>query len=214
MLNRTCNRGQIWVLTLGVLAMAVPATSALAQGRSPRNANGGFRNQSAQPDWQRNWYQPDQRPNQLDRRVAQPRRGGRDRGFDRAEADIEELEARMYLDRGVWRLNVAFEVEAEDARPGQFDLVVQLREKGRRILDRRGRPIEFIVPLNRPVKIKRDEAEFRGNFSATISLDAIGRAKNVRVEAIVIDRSTGRAVEQDDAKVEVSSRNRGCGRPY
>ena len=125
---------------------------------------------------------------------------------DRGEVDIERLKARMSYDYGQWRLAIRYKVELEDLPPGRFDLVVQPIECNGPVRDRRGRPIEFVVPLDRPSKVKRDEFEFKGRFSITLEDGTFANPRRVRLQAIVVDRYTHRVVAHDDTKIKVKRR--------
>ena len=69
------------------------------------------------------------------------------RDRNRAEADIESLRGDLQYARGDWKLRVRYDVEVEDARRrDRFDLVLTVLERGRPLLDRRGRPVQFVIP--------------------------------------------------------------------
>ena len=106
---------------------------------------------------------------------------------NRAEADIESLRGDLRYAHGDWRLRVQYDIEIEDARRrDRFDLVLTVLERGRPLLDRRGRAVRFVVPLNRPTKIKRDEITFRRQMTIQLPDGSFDSPKRLRLVAKVV----------------------------
>lgn len=127
--------------------------------------------------------------------------GGRHRS--RVDADIDDLDADLVRDRGGWRLMVEYEVEIEDARRGErFDLVLTLTERGRPVLDRRHRPWTIVVPLNRPVRVKRDEVTFKRRISVRLGHRSFHNPKKLKIHAEVVRVSDGRVLDDDSESVD------------
>jgi hypothetical protein len=130
--------------------------------------------------------------------------GGRPRNFrNHTEADIESLSGSLQYVRGNWQLGVRYDVEVEDAnRRDRFNLAMTVLERGRPLLDRWGRPVTIVVPLDRPTKIERDEITF--NRQATIRLPdgSIGNPKQLRLVAKVIRADNGRVLDQEEESIK------------
>ena len=113
--------------------------------------------------------------------------GRSQRNRNRTEADIESLRGDLQYARGNWRLRVQYDVEIEDARRrDRFDLVLTVLERGCPLLDRWGRPVRFVIPLNRPTKIKRDEITFERRVTVQLPDGSIGNPKRLRLVAEVV----------------------------
>lgn len=123
-------------------------------------------------------------------------------GHERAEADIEDLDAELRYLGEEWDLSVDYEVEIEDARRGQqFDLVFSLRERSRGALTPRGKAMRIIMPLDRPVELDDDEMEFSGCIGARLPRDLIRRPDRLRIHAAVVPRGGGPALDTETESV-------------
>lgn len=121
-----------------------------------------------------------------------------------AEADIEELEARIRFDAGQWPLHIKYEVEIEDACADErFDLVLQLMECDRLVVDPQGQQVVITIPLDRPIEVEDDgeEARFRDLISVNIPDGSFAHPRDLRVEARVVPAGGGCALDDDDTNV-------------
>ena len=118
------------------------------------------------------------------------------------DVDIDALKAGLRYSRGQWRLSVKYEVETEDAAPGRFDLVLRMTQRRRLIVDHTGRPITFVVPLDRPDDVDDDEMEYKGRFAAVFANGLFASPKSLDIEARIVDRHTGRVVAHKKKSIE------------
>ena len=129
--------------------------------------------------------------------------GHRDhRSCAKPDVDIDSLKAGLRCSGGQWRLSVKYEVETEDAAPGRFDLVLRMTQRRRLVVDHTGRPVTFVVPLDRPDEVDDDEMEYRGRFAAVFASGLFARPKKLDIEARVVDRYTGRVVAHKKKSIE------------
>lgn len=130
--------------------------------------------------------------------------GGRFR-YDRyrTEADIESLDGDLRYARGDWRLRVRYDVEIEDARRrDRFDLVLTVSERGCPLLDRRGRPLRFVIPLDRPTKIDRDEITFRRQVVLRLPDGSFHNPKRLRLVARIVRADNGRVLDKEGESIK------------
>jgi hypothetical protein len=126
----------------------------------------------------------------------------RDDHRGRLEAKIDSLDARLSRDRGDWCLSVKYKVEVEAARPGQLDLVIHVTERGRELLDRRGQPVTFFIPLDNPRDADHGEFEYAGRFREDLPARSFRDADRLGIEALVVDRRTERVVARERESVD------------
>ena len=122
--------------------------------------------------------------------------------YSRPDVDIDSLDARLRGGWGRWHLSVAYEVETEDAAPGQFDLIIRITHRGRLLLDRTGRPITFVVHLDRPTEADDDELTYEGRFTGPLPLGPYVHPKHLKIQAQVIDRQTNRPLDHKHKSVK------------
>lgn len=136
--------------------------------------------------------------------------GGRFRhDRNRAEADIESLSGDLQYARGDWKLRVRYDIEIEDARRrDRFDLVLTVLDRGHPLLNRRGRPVRFVVPLNRPTKIKRDEITFRRQVTIQLPDGSFDNPKRLRLVARVVRAEDGRVLDKEGESIKFRRGNR------
>jgi hypothetical protein len=120
------------------------------------------------------------------------------------EAEIEDLSAKLHCGHGGMWASVRYEVEVEDAPPGSVDLVLEFTERGRPLIDRHGEPLAFVIPLDRPRDGDDDEFEYKGRFTEPMPLDHVRRPKHLRVEALLIDRSSQRVLDTEEESLKLS----------
>lgn len=121
-----------------------------------------------------------------------------------AEADIDELKARIRFDAGQWPLIIKYEVEIEDACADErFDLIMQLMECDRLVVDPQGQQVVITIPLDRPAEVDDDgeEAVFRDIISVNIPDGSFAHPRDLRVEARVVPAGGGCALDDDDTDV-------------
>ena len=127
---------------------------------------------------------------------------GHHRAYTRPEVDIDRLKAKLRYDCGEWSLSVKYEVETEDAAPGRCDLILRLKQHGRYLVDERGRPITFAIPLDRPHEVDEEEFEYQGRFRAVFGRGLFSSPGKLELDARVVDRHTGRTAAHKRTKVK------------
>ncbi len=135
--------------------------------------------------------------------VAQPVEASGRHRCGRADADSHSLDASMRQSRGGWRVHVEYGVEIEDAcRRERFALFLRVTDRGRPILDGRGRPIVFEIPLDRPTDVDRDELEFERGVTLTLPGGAVYDPRNLKLEAKVMRLRDGRVLDRDRDSID------------
>ena len=68
----------------------------------------------------------------------------------RVKIDFESLKGELRWSRGEWQLRIKYDVEIEKYDRGdRFELVLYVSEHGEAVRDDEGKPIEWVVPLDR-----------------------------------------------------------------
>lgn len=130
-----------------------------------------------------------------------------ERNRKRPDADIDSLRADIWYGRGGWLLRVRYEIEIEDFRPGErYELVIRLTERGCKLVDRKGRPIEIVVPLDRPTEVDDDELEFEGVLTVRLPARVLSNPKRLRIHAAVVPEGGVRPLDRKDRSVRYRSR--------
>lgn len=131
-----------------------------------------------------------------------------DRRKSEAEADIEDLHARMRFEDGQWIMSVKYKVEIEDACEGeQFDLILALTECGRTLVDSTGREMTVNIPLDRPIKVEDhgEEVYFKDVITLPFADGVFEQVDKLKLEARVVPFGGGCALDDDDTKVHCES---------
>jgi PAS domain-containing protein len=104
------------------------------------------------------------------------------------KADIDDLDGDLYRTREGWELKVAFEIEIETDHPRRddFALLLNVSNDGRPIRDETGKPLEIVVPMEKPSKIDDDEIEFEGKISIIFEPEDVDDPRKVRINARLI----------------------------
>lgn len=130
--------------------------------------------------------------------------GGRHLRIDKADADIDHLDASLRPSDGGWSLAVRFDVELEDARLGdRFDLVLTLSDGSRGFRDAGCRPFEITVPLQNPVRIRDHgrEFRFRDEIVAQIPGRILARPDKLKIHARVVSVRSRCVLDEDSTSV-------------
>ncbi len=123
------------------------------------------------------------------------------------DVDIDSLKAELSHVRGEWLLDLQYDIEIEDYYRGdRFELIVSLTEDKYELTDRRGRRLEFVVPLDRPTKVKRDELEFENRVTLTVPERAFRNPKQLRLHAVVVYAGDDRPLKHKDRSVKYKQR--------
>jgi len=125
------------------------------------------------------------------------------------QVEIDSLKASLRTDRAEWEITVKYKVETEEMEIGRFDLVFQLWAYGRPLVDAADRPLEFVMPLDRPSEVDDDEIEYKGRFMRILPGDLEVDPHDLRIDALVIDRANERVVKHKEK--EVGHENCCCG---
>lgn len=116
--------------------------------------------------------------------------------------DIDSLKASVRTELPDWHVAITYEIETETTEVCRFDLVLRLWAHGRPLLDEAGRPIEFVVLLDRPTEVDDDELEFKGRFNTTLVGGLDVHPDDLRIDALIVDRQTERVVKHKDNRVK------------
>ncbi|MFN0134716.1 MAG: hypothetical protein ACKVS9_01205 [Phycisphaerae bacterium] len=127
-----------------------------------------------------------------------------DEHLTRAEADIEQLDARLTHDAGSWRLNVRYEVDIEHAHHGEpFTLVLQLREDGRLVEDATGEPLTIGVPLDQPVRCDDNDCTFEDVTEFELPRYAVSDPEDIELTALVTPEGENTVLDDETTDVEL-----------
>ena len=124
----------------------------------------------------------------------------------RADVDLDKLKAELRCHRGQWRLDVEYEVEIEDAWPGErFELEIEIIERGRGsvLRDEQGAPISIIIPLDSPADVDDDEATYEGWLTERLPREAVRRPKKLRIAGAVFRCGDDRPLDQKESRVKL-----------
>lgn len=125
------------------------------------------------------------------------------------DVDIDSLKAELSHVRGEWLLSLQYDIEIEDYYRGdRFELVVYLTEDKYDLTDSRGRRIEYVIPLDRPTKVKRDELEFEHRVTLTVPERAFRNPKHLRLHAVVVYTGDDQPLKYKDRSVKYKKRRR------
>lgn len=128
---------------------------------------------------------------------------------DDADADIESIKASLDWAEGEWCLSVRFEVELEDFRScDAFDLVVTPLHRGQPLADPAGQTLGMAAPLpiaDRCDDDDDDEVELDDGVSMRLAEGLICDPHCVKVFVEVVNRATGRVLDDDTVRVRVRS---------
>lgn len=81
------------------------------------------------------------------------------------DVDIDDLDAEIRWDGQKWSLRVKYEVDIENAAPGEaFDLVLNLVSRSGS-----GQPVQIVVPLVTPSEVDDDEFEYKSILLARLT---------------------------------------------
>jgi hypothetical protein len=116
----------------------------------------------------------------------------------RLDVDIEDLDAEIRWDGEKWSFHVEYEVEIKHAAPDQaFDLVLNLISKSNN-----GQPVQIVVPLVTPSKMKDDKVEYKSTLAARIDSALIGEPDRLKVHAVVVPRGGGEVLDKESTSVK------------
>lgn len=102
-------------------------------------------------------------------------------------ADLEGLRADLYPDGSDWVVKVRYDVELEGAHPeDRYLLALQFSDDDCRVMDAEGRPVEVVVPLERPTGVDAHELVFRNAVEARLPGGAVRRPHALRVHGAVL----------------------------
>lgn len=119
------------------------------------------------------------------------------------DVDIDELDADLYPDGDGWRLKVRFEVDVEDACPGErLTLNLQFSDDDCRIGDAKGRPLMHTIALDRPTECDDDEQTFEGCAEIRFGGAEIRDPQEVEVHATVTRAGESCTLDKEDSSAE------------
>jgi hypothetical protein len=120
------------------------------------------------------------------------------------DVDIESLRGELWRANGEWLLEVRYDVEVEDRRPapGELELTLFVTEHGYTLVDRAGRPIEFVIPLAHPSEVDDDELEFEDRIVVALPDDVFDDPKRLRLDAVVVRVGDDYALDRKSESVK------------
>ncbi len=120
------------------------------------------------------------------------------------DVDIESLSAGMHEGPRGLTLSIRYEIEIEDASPwDRFELVMQVTDNGRPVLDGFGRPLEITAPLTRPTEVDDDELEFEDSLTVDVSSQSIRNPDRLRLWATVVRLADERICERKETSIKM-----------
>jgi hypothetical protein len=131
---------------------------------------------------------------------------------ERPDVDIDSLKASMRYYDGSWHVSVKYEVEVEDGVPSDLRLVLYFTDRGRTVLDPKGAPIEFIVPLDEPSEVDDDEIEFEETITLELPDRSFRNPRRLKVHAVAVYGPEGRSLDRKDRGVKLKTASRRYGR--
>lgn len=103
------------------------------------------------------------------------------------EVEIDGLKAEVVYAGGEWLVEVKFEVEIDSGRPIEnLGLLLSVSEHGRPLVDPDGKPIEFLIALDRPTEVDDDEIEFESRITFGLPDGAFSDPGELRLHAAVV----------------------------
>lgn len=135
--------------------------------------------------------------------------GAADREYRRPDVDMDSLKGELFRVDGEWQLEVRFDVEIEDYRPAdRFDLILYVSEKGYRLADEKGRPIEYVIPLDRPTQVDDDELEFEHRVTLSVPDGAFRNPKRLRLHGRVVFQGEEHPLAHKDKSIKFKRHRR------
>lgn len=121
----------------------------------------------------------------------------------RGKAEIDELKGKARCTAEGLIGKIRYEVETEHVAPGQLDLVVQFRHRGRLLADEQGQPITLVIPLDHPTDADHDDHEYEYEGAVQMPLP-MGHWGEIRLHGQVVDRASAAVLDRDRGKLELS----------
>jgi hypothetical protein len=83
----------------------------------------------------------------------------------RGRIEFDDLDSKIVKRGDRWLLEVEYEVEQKTSRePVPLEIYITVSERGRTLVDHKGRPIVIRIVLDRPTDRDDDEVEFEGEI--------------------------------------------------
>ncbi len=122
----------------------------------------------------------------------------------KVDVDLDTLKAEIERVEGGWELEIEYEVEIEDARPGQqFELVLELRQRDRPVLDERGGPFTIVVALDCPSDLDDDKVVFAEEFVELLHPDMVRRPDKLRLYGTVYFKGDDWPLDEKNTSVKL-----------
>lgn len=123
----------------------------------------------------------------------------------RAEADIEELDARLTAEEGGWSLKVRYEVDIEHGHHGEpFTLLMQMRDDGRLIRDATGEPLTIGLPLDQPLHCDDGACTFADAVEFDLPRFAVHESDDLELTAFVTPQGRDEVLDDETTDVDVA----------
>ena len=91
---------------------------------------------------------------------------------------------------------------ARSPPPGELELILYVTEHGRTLVDRAGRPIEFVVPLEYPSEVDDGEIEFEDRVTVTLPDGVFHDPDRLRLESVVFRVGDNRPLDRKDKSIK------------
>ncbi|MGE0480278.1 MAG: hypothetical protein AB7Q17_07380 [Phycisphaerae bacterium] len=118
------------------------------------------------------------------------------------DVDFDGLKANLRITGDDWLLQFSYEIEVNDAPTSEaFTLALDVFEHGRPLVDADNKPVQILVPLDRPVDGDEDEQEYEGTLEVTLPAGSVRDADGLKLVGRVIRERDGRVFEKRDTSV-------------
>ncbi len=124
---------------------------------------------------------------------------------DEPDVDIESLKAEIRAVRAddgrvEWRIDVKYEVEAEQPVPADLRLSFRVIERGEVVCDPDGSPIELSIRLDAPAEVDDDDVKFKGRPTIVLPERSIVHPRDLKLHASAT--GGGEELDEKDAKIK------------
>lgn len=104
-------------------------------------------------------------------------------------------------------MEVRYKIKVKRAAPAPLDLVVELSERGRPIADASGRPLQFVIPIDHPTKVRKSKLEYEGSTLVPVPVGGFFDPKRVRADGRLFIRGSEWPIDQKDRRVKFDRRS-------
>lgn len=103
-------------------------------------------------------------------------------------------------------MEVRYKIKVKRTAPAPLDLVVELSERGRPITDAGGRPLQFVIPIDHPTKVRKNKLEYEGSTLVPVPVGGFFDSKRLRADGRLFIRGSEWPIDQKDTRVKFERR--------